>query len=386
MYCRLLSPSKNNSFFLFGARGTGKSTFLKKFFSAEKTLWIDLLDPLQEDALAREPAEFYRRAEAVKHQVSWVVVDEVQKVPRLLDSVHRLIESTPLKFALTGSSARKLKRGAANLLAGRAFLNYIFPLVHLEMGESFDLFSALHWGTLPRVTQLSADEEKRDYLRAYALTYLKEEIWGEQIVRQLDPFRRFLPVAAQSCGEILNFTKIARDVGVDVKTAQSYFEILEDTLVGFFLQPYHRSIRKQQRQSPKFFFFDLGIKRALDGSIVQPPVPNNYGFGRLFEHFLILEMHRLNDYRKRDYRFSYLLTKDHAEIDLIVERPGLSTALVEIKSSERVDERDTKSLARFLPEFKKGEAYCLSRDPHPKKIDQVWALPWELGIKELGLA
>jgi predicted AAA+ superfamily ATPase len=383
MFQRLLSPIKSNSFFLFGARGTGKSTFLKEFFRAESTLWIDLLDPLQEDLFARNPGELTAQTQAKGKKLSWVVLDEVQKVPRLLNVVHQLIENTPLRFALTGSSARKLKRGAANLLAGRAFVNHLYPLVHSEMGEQFDLQSALQWGTLPKISQFTTDVEKREYLKSYTLTYLKEEIGAEQIVRKLDPFRRFLPIAAQCSGEVLNFSNIAKDVGADPKTVQSYFEILEDTLIGYLLPPYHRSVRKQQRQSAKFYFFDLGIKGALDGSMVQQPIPNTYGYGKLFEQWLILELLRLNDYWKKDFRFYYLLTKDHAEIDLIIERPGLPIALVEIKSSEQVDERDTRILERFLPDFKKAELFCLSRDPHPKKIGNVQALPWKTGIQSV---
>ncbi len=383
MFKRLLNPIKSNSFFLFGARGTGKSTFLREFFRAESTLWIDLLDPLQEDLFARNPGELAALAKGKGKKQSWVVLDEVQKVPKLLNVVHHLIESTSLKFALTGSSARKLKRGAANLLAGRAFVNHLYPLVHLEMGKQFDLQSALQWGTLPKISQFTTDTEKREYLKSYTLTYLKEEIGAEQIVRKLDPFRRFLPIAAQCSGEILNFSNIANDVGVDTKTVQSYFEILEDTLVGYLLLPYHRSLRKQQRQSPKFYFFDLGIKGALDGSMVQQPVPNTYGYGKLFEQWIILELFHLNAYSKRDFRFYYLLTKDHAKIDLIIERPGLPTALVEIKSSEQVDERDTRTLERFLPDFKKAELFCLSRDPHLKEIGNVHAMPWKDGIQNL---
>lgn len=138
-----------------------------------------------------------------------------------------------------------------------------------------------------------------------------------QIIRKLDPFRKFLPVAAQSSGEPLNYTKIGHDVGVDAKTVQIFFEVLEDTLIGFLLPPYHASLRKQQRQSPKFYFFDLGVKRVLDGTLIQPPVIHTFGFGKLFEQFLILEIIRLNDYFKSDFRPFYLLTKDHAEIDLI---------------------------------------------------------------------
>lgn len=375
----------NHSFFLFGPRGTGKTFFLKKRFSSQRTYWIDLLDPLTEDRYALRPGALRDEIIRQKEGLDWVVIDEVQKLPRLLDVAHQLIESHKVLFALTGSSARKLKRGAANLLAGRAFVYHLHPLTHREWGEAFDLESALQWGGLPKVTQLETKEEKHDFLKTYTHTYLKEEIWGEQVVRKLDPFRRFLEIAAQTNGEIVNYTNIARDVGADVKTVQSYFQILEDTWLGFFLEPYHRSIRKQQRQAPKFYLFDTGVKRALDGTLTQGLVPNTYGYGRAFEHFVILEIMRLNEYFKKDYRFSYLLTKDRAEIDLIVERPGLPAALVEIKSTDRADDRDTRAIEHFLPDFKKAEGFCLSRDPLPKKIGRVAVLPWDQGIRELGL-
>jgi len=384
MVRRLLTPL-NHSFFLFGPRGTGKTFFLKERFAAQRTLWVDLLDPLTEDRYALRPATLRDEILAQKDHIDWVVIDEVQKLPRLLDVVHQLIESHKIRFALTGSSARKLKRGAANLLAGRAFVYHLYPVTHREWGPAFDLESALRWGGLPRLEQLATDEEKHDFLKTYALTYLKEEIWAEQVVRKLDPFRRFLEIAAQTNGEIVNYTNIARDVGADTKTVQSYFQILEDTLVGFFLEAHHRSIRKQQRQAPKFFFFDTGVKRALEGTLTQKLVPNTYGYGKSFEHFVLLEIIRLNDYLKKDYRFSYLLTKDRAEIDLVIERPGLPVALVEIKSTEHADDRDTRAIEHFLPDFKKAAGFCLSRDPIPKKIGNVSVLPWEQGMKELGL-
>lgn len=385
MFRRVITPLKTNSFFLFGARGTGKTTFLREFFKEEKALWIDLLDPQQEDLFSQNPGALIQRTQAEASKISWVILDEIQKLPRLLNVVHQLIETTPLKFALTGSSARKLKKGAANLLAGRAFVNHLYPLVAQEQGDQFHLLDALQWGTLPKVTQLSTPEEKREFLKAYTLTYLKEEIWSEQIVRKLEPFRRFLPIAAQANGEVLNFSNIAQDVGADTKTVQAYFEILSDTLVGFLLPAYHRSLRKQQRQNPKFYFFDIGVKRALDGTLVQAPVPNTYGFGKLFEHFVILEILRMNDYARKGYQPYYLRTKDQAEIDLILDRPGMPTALIEIKSSEKVDERDTRSLEIFLKTFKEAEGFCLSRDPYRKKIGNVLALPWQEGIEKLGL-
>ena len=342
------------------------------------------MDSITEDLYAQNPKTLVEQIQSPSRNFEWVVIDEIQKVPKLLDVVHQQIENSPVKFAMTGSSARKLKKGGANLLAGRAFMNHLFPLTHIEMETEFDLLQALQWGTLPKTTQLKLSEEKEAFLKAYALTYLKEEIWAEHIIRQLDPFRKFLEIAAQTNGQIVNFSNIARDVGADTKTVQSYFQILEDTLLGFFLESFHLSIRKQQHKNPKFYLFDTGAKRALDKTLTQALLPNTYAFGKAFEHFIILEAHRLNIYRGRDFGFSYLRTKDDVEIDLIVERPGAKMALVEIKSASLVDERDTKSLEHFLKDFPKGEAFLLSRDPNPKKIGNVQALPWQMGFKEIG--
>jgi predicted AAA+ superfamily ATPase len=385
MIPRLLDPLRTSSFFLFGARGTGKSTLLGQLFAADRPLWIDLLDPEQENRYALRPGELLDQVRAGLASSDWVVIDEIQKVPKLLDVVHSAIEAHGVRFALTGSSARKLKRDSVNLLAGRAFVYHLFPLTRSELGEAFDLIAAMHYGTLPGLLPFTSDEERKAFLRAYALTYLKEEVWAEHLIRRLDPFRRFLEVAAQCNGEILNYSNIARDIGTDHKTVSSYFEVLEDTLLGFLLEPYHASVRKRQRQAPKFFFFDTGVTRALAGTLNVELVPRTYGFGRAFEHFVLLEMVRLSGYGQRDYRFSYLRTKDGAEIDLIVERPGSKLALVEIKSADRVDERDVRDLSRFLPDFPNAEAFCLSRDPVRKQIGDVLAVPWDVGLRELGL-
>lgn len=385
MFKRLLKPL-SRSFFLFGPRGTGKTTFLRSFFGDRQPLWIDLLNPQVEDRYARAPEALIQEVEGFKGRLEWVVIDEVQKLPRLLDAVHLLIEKKRVKFALTGSSARKLKRGDANLLAGRAHVLHLFPLTAVELDRAFDLTAALQWGGLPAVARLDDPLEKKEFLRAYALTYLKEEIWSEHIVRRLDPFRRFLEIAAQMNGEIINYDNIAGDVGADIKTVQSYYEILEDTLVGLLLDPFHLSLRKRQRKNPKFYFFDTGVQKALARTLDQPLTPSSYPFGAAFEHFVILEAFRLNHYARKDYRFSYLRTKDDAEIDLIVERPGLPTALVEIKSAERVNEDSTRTVERFHKDFGRSEAFCLSRDPVAKKIGSVSALPWARGLQELGLA
>ncbi|OGQ07385.1 MAG: hypothetical protein A3G32_05295 [Deltaproteobacteria bacterium RIFCSPLOWO2_12_FULL_40_28] len=380
MIHRLLKPSLSQSFFIFGPRGSGKTTFLKDFFKDKIHLWIDLLNVEEEDRYALDPGLFHRQLTAPENHYDWVVVDEIQKNPRLLDSVHRLIENTSLKFALTGSSARKLKQGSANLLAGRAFINHLFPLTRIEMGKTFNLMDVLHWGTLPSLMKFSDEQDKKDYLKSYALTYLKEEIWAEHIIRELEPFRKFLPIAAQSNGEILNYSKIARDVGVDYKTIQSYFQILEDTLVGFMVESFHHSVRKQQHQAPKFYFFDTGVKRALENSLNVPLQPQTYMFGKAFEHWIITEIHRLNHYTKTDLRLYYIRTKDNAEIDLIVERFGKPTILLEIKSGNRCDPLDAKKLERFLENFPGAIAILASLDPHPQQMGFVQALPWEQAL------
>jgi uncharacterized protein len=386
MIDRLVNPLKTNSFFLFGARGTGKSTFLNNYFPQDETvLRVDLLNPEEEDRYARNPPELASRLDTAPGKIQWVVLDEIQKVPKLLDVVHSRIESGRTQFAMTGSSARKLKRERTNLLAGRAFVYNLFPLTHRELAADFNLDSALMYGTLPGLLKFNAREEKMSFLRAYSLTYLKEEIWGEHIVRKLDPFRKFVEIAAQCNGEVINFANIARDVGADIKTVQSYFEILEDTLLGFILEPYHRSVRKRQRQAPKFYLFDPGVKRALDRTLTIDLKPGTYAYGKAFEHLVIAEAVRLNEYKQKDFRYSYLRTKDDAEIDLIVDRPGAPTALVEIKSKQRIDERDTRSLERFAADMPRSEAFILSTDPGAKRIGKVQAFPWQQGLAELGL-
>ncbi|MFH1726804.1 MAG: ATP-binding protein [Pseudomonadota bacterium] len=372
----MINPIKSNSFFLFGARGTGKTTLLRSLLDPETCLFINLLEPELEDDLNRNP-EILGHLIDNKKNLEWVFIDEIQKLPKLLNVVHDYIEKSKLKFALTGSSARKLKRGASNLLAGRAFVYNLYSLAFLEIGDAFDLDKALKYGTLPKIFDFDTEDEIQAFLRAYALTYLKEEIKEEQLVRKLDPFRRFLDVAAQMNGEIINFSNIAKDVGTDVKTVQSYFEILEDTLIGHLLEPFSKSIRKRQRSNPKFYFFDNGVKRALDRTLTLDLAPKTFEYGIAFEQFIINEMFRLNSYESRDWKFSYLRTKDDAEIDLIIERPGKPIALIEIKSTEKVDERHIRNLVSFNKDIENSQAFCISKDPVNKKIMNVDCIFWK---------
>lgn len=384
MFSRLLDPLLAHSFYIFGPRGTGKSTLLKKLLgTTARVLWIDLLDFAVERHYQRYPEDLKRQILADPKRIKWVVIDEVQRAPRLLDVAHQLIESSAVRFALTGSSARKLRRGAANLLAGRAFLNHLHPLTFIEIGQQFRLESALSWGTLPQIFQFKTNAEKTAYLQAYTLSFLKEEIKAEQIIRKLDPFSVFLEIAAQANGEIINASNISRDVGVSPHTIQSYFQILDDTLIGFFLPAFHRSVRKQQSQSPKFYFFDSGVCRTLQGTLDQTIKAKTYGFGRYFEGLVILELMRLNDYYHTGYRLSYLRTKDGAGIDLILHKPGRPLTLIEIKSTDHVDERDTQTLLRFTKDFGvQARYYVFSLDPVKKRLPAgIQAMFWQDGIQ-----
>jgi predicted AAA+ superfamily ATPase len=384
MYQRLCKPLVSHSFFLFGARGTGKTKLLQSLFpDHESVLWVDLLREGEVLQFLRSPNELRSRLDALAKPPSFVVIDEVQRVPSLLNEVHSLIEERQQKFALTGSSARKLRRGAANLLAGRALLNHLFPLTYRELGGDFSLERVLRWGSLPAVVNEGNPDVRNALLRTYVDVYLREEIREEQLVRNLDPFARFLEAAAQSSGHIINFSKIAREAGTDSKGVARYFQILEDTLLGFFLEPYHSSIRKRQRQQAKFYLFDIGVKRALEGALRTEPSPQTYEWGRAFEHLVILEAHRLNAYLQFDYKFSYLKTQGQLEIDLIVERRGEPTWAIEIKSAAEIDIvelRRLKDLAAAIP-HSRPVVFCTAAQR--KVIDGVLVIPWEQGIDEL---
>lgn len=394
MIHRILKPLLKNSILLLGARGTGKSTLIRQWFeNRQKTLWINLLQPEQEEEYGRNPGLLRETALAQKSKI--VIIDEIQKNPKLLDIVHELIESHGLQFVITGSSARKLKRGAANLLAGRAFSYRLDPLSHLEFKKSkqtFDLQSALEFGLLPKIyfpnphspRERWNNSQKTTFLQTYARTYLKEEIQLEQIVRQISPFRNFLEVAAQMNGKIIELANISRDVGIDDKTAAEYFQILEDTLVGHLLYPYHRSIRKRQGQRPKFYFFDPGVKRALDRTLTVPLVPRTSAFGEAFEHFVILEFFKIAQVINPDIRFSFFRTTDgSSEIDLIVERPGRPVVLVEIKSSSKIEDRTITKLKLFEKDFSDPEIFILCLNSKPRIKDGVKILPWQKGLEEI---
>ena len=392
MINRFLTPRIDNSFFLFGPRGCGKSTLLKTLFASfeqNKILWIDLLEDETAEQFSKHPGHLKDRVLAQKPKI--VVMDEIQKIPPLLDYVHSLIESTQTQFVMTGSSARKLKRGAGNLLAGRAFVYELDSFTSDELSNIFNLQYALEFGLLPKLYQPSLidtsltwdQEQKKLYLKAYVRTYLKEEIQLEQEVRKIEAFRNFLEIAAQMNGHILNYSKISEDVGIDDKTVFNYFKILEDTLIGFFLDPYHRSIRKRQREAPKFYFFDTGIVRALTQTLDVPLHPQTSAFGHAFEHFILLEIIKKNKIYGKDFRFSYLRTKDDAEIDLLIEKSNKVIFVCEIKSTNKVSQKDVLLLKQFQKDFPHAKYFILSNELHPRLHEGVMIYPWQQGIQKI---
>lgn len=378
MIHREIRPLKNKSFFLLGPRGVGKSTWLQNHFNSSEALFVDLLDPRVYEEYLLNPERFEQLILQPKNKNKVIVIDEIQRLPKLLNYAHIYIQKLKLRFVLTGSSARKLKQQGVNLLAGRASLYRLFPFSSVELKDSFDLNKALERGTLPDAYLAQSEEELEEYLNAYVYTYIEKEIQQEQWVRKLEPFRKFLQVAAQMNGKIVNRAKIADEIGVENKSVASYYEILEDTLLGIEIPAYHKSVRKSQKQAPKFYFIDTGIKRAIDKTISIPLLPQTSAYGEAFEHFVILELIKLNEYKRLNWRFFYLRTKDDLEIDLVIERPGKPLLLIEIKSKTKVTQSDGKALESLGPDLdKKSERILLSRDPTPQKWKETQALYWQ---------
>lgn len=325
MYQRELSPP-THSFFLFGPRGTGKSTWLRQAFP--RAHWIDLLEAGLYLQLSRNPASFRERVEGLEPG-SWVVADEVQRVPALLDEVHGLIarHGNRYRFALSGSSARKLKRANVNLLAGRVINRSMFPLTSREIGDSFDLGRALQFGMLPAV--VNEPEHAVDILRAYALNYLQQEVQQEALVKDLAPFSRFLEVAAVMNGQVVNVSSLARDSGVARPTVQRYFEVLIDTLVGIWVRAWQPRVRIKETGHPKFYFFDCGVVRTLMGRDAE--VPHDMETGALFETLVLHELAAADSYQGRAGRIAYWRTPSGTEIDFIWSR-GNRHVGIEVKS------------------------------------------------------
>jgi predicted AAA+ superfamily ATPase len=335
------------SFFLFGPRQVGKSTLLR---NERLDLVIDLLDPELQLSYNKNPNLLRQQVDDLPPNIkAKILIDEVQRVPKLLDIVHGLMEKRPnLQFILCGSSARKLRHGASNLLGGRAVYRTMHPLTIDELSDDFDLQLILAYGSLPKIYSTLKQKkikEAQDLLRAYAITYLREEIKAEALVRNLQGFQNFLDIAAAQYDEQVNFSAVSRDCQVALSTVKDYYSILEDTLIGFFLYPYLRSQRKRMSRQPKFYFFDNGVTRALLGTLQDPP--NLLEKGRLFEQWIIQETVRINEYHQKDWKFSFWRTSHGAEADLLISRGTEILYAIECKFKKQPSSTDVSGLRSF---------------------------------------
>ncbi len=377
MYKRILdlNLSSEETCFLWGPRQTGKSTLLRNLFPDART--YDLLLSDQYRRFIADPSILRQECEAKglnrTNQKTPIIIDEVQKVPELLDEIHWLIENRGLRFILCGSSPRKLKRSHGNLLGGRGIKYELFPLIYREIPD-FSLNKALNNGLLPRHYMNKFPQKLQE---AYVANYLQEEIAAEALTRNIPAFNRFLEVAALSSGEIINFNNISMDCGVSAPTVKGYFQILEDTLIGRFIPAFRKEKRRRLITAPRFIFFDIGIVSQLTRrGLVEE---GSELFGKAFEQFIILEILAHSSYSGRNYPISYWRTASQFEVDIIL---GADIA-IEIKSTDRVSDKHLKGLRAFMEEHL-ASCFLVSRDPQPRKTnDGILILPWEDFIERM---
>ena len=357
MYNRIfdIEGKLDEGMFLFGARQTGKSTLLKERFKG--AIYYDLLNPGVRKVLKQNPNSFWEALQD-KPAGTLVIVDEIQKVPDLLDVVHSLMVERGLFFILSGSSARKLKRSGANTLGGRAIPETLFPLVWPEVTD-FQIDRAVQNGMIPRHYMVE-DATKR--LSGYVKVYLDEEIREEGEVRELDAFERFMEVAAISDGEMLNYSNIAADCGVSAKTVKSYFQILYDTLIGYEIPAFRKEIKRKIVQAPRFYYFDVGLANYLMGRNSMKRGTDDYGHA--FEHLVMQEIIAYKGYNDKRDTISYWHTYDQKEVDVVI---GDAKVAIEIKSAEHVETKHKKGLKAFKEEHPDCRLILVSLDPITRK-------------------
>lgn len=360
----LQAPIKRKSIFLFGPRQTGKTFYLTRTFP--KVPYYNLLQSKIFLRLSQRPDLLREELTAARPLESPVIIDEIQKLPVLLDEVHSLIEEKKIRFILTGSSARKLKRGGANLLGGRATTFHLFPLVSREIPD-FDLMRALNWGTLPSV--YSSDDPEND-LADYVGNYLKEEIRAEGLARNIENFSRFLQTASLCNAELINFTRIGNDAQIAPRTIAEYFSILEDTLIGHILEPYTKTKKRKSVSTAKFYFFDCGVCNLLAGR--KNIKPKTELFGKSFEHFVFTELRAFLSYTRDGRPLSFWRSQvSDYEVDFLI---GDEIA-IEVKGSELVTERHLTGLRVLTEELKLKKKIVVSMDERPRRVDDIDILP-----------
>lgn len=366
-----MQDAENESVFLFGARQTGKTTFLNQRFPEAR--YYDLLKADVFERLNRHPERLREDLmDCLENEL--IIIDEIQKIPQLLDEVQWLMVNKNLRFILSGSSARKLKRTGANTLGGRALRNVFYPLVSPEIPD-FDLIRAVNNGMLPR-HYLVDNAWKR--LQAYVGTYLQEEIKAEALVRSLGSFNRFLQAAALTNGEMVNYQNIATDCGISAITIKEYFSILEDTMIGYMIPAFRKTVKRRLIQAPRFYYFDVGIVNYLLNR--KNLLPGSADFGHAFEHFVIQELIAYLGYSDSEDGLSYWRTSGGVEVDAIV---GDARVAIEIKSTNEVQSRHLKGLKTFAEEHPQARLIIVSLDPVPRFSNGVEVMPIEYFLTKL---
>lgn len=365
MYKRKLKIEQENgdSYFLWGARQTGKTTWLTTEYP--NCRYYDLLRPTEFERLLRNPELLSQELDGFG-EGDIVVIDEIQKLPLLLDEVHYLIQRKGIQFVLSGSSARKLKRVGTNLLGGRASLEQMFPLVSAEIPD-FDIMRAVNNGMIPRHYAVSNPTQR---LRGYIGVYLNEEIREEALARNLSTFARFLEVAAQCDGEVLVYKNVAQDCGIDHRTVKEYFAILQDTLVGYLIPGFTSSKKRRAIAAPKFYFFDVGITNYLLRR--SNMALGTDAFGHAFEHFIIQELIAYIGYNHLCDQLSYWRTATGYEVDAVV---GDGRVAIEIKAVEEAKSRNTKGLKAFSEDYPEAKLYMVTFDKYRRTLNGVSVVP-----------
>jgi predicted AAA+ superfamily ATPase len=373
MYLRkqIFEGAENESVFLWGARQTGKSTLIKTLFP--DALLFDFLLSSDYQKLLNNPAHIREMIDA-NPNIKTIVVDEIQLMPSLLNEIHWLIVNKGIRFIMSGSSTRKIKRAGVNLLGGRALRYELYPLVSVEIPE-FDLHRALNNGLLPRHYD---SQNPKKILSAYIGSYLRDEIAAEALVRDVPSFSRFLEVAALTNGEMLNYSNIANDANVSSYTVKEYFQILEDTLLGRYVPSFQKRPKRRVITAPKFYLFDVGIVNSLLNR--EKIEAGSELFGKAFEHFIYQEIYAHSRYSDINYQISYWRTASQIEIDFVL---GDHEVAIEVKSTTNANPRHLKGLKAFAEEYNVKHKILITNETQVRKVDDIMIYPWKIFIEKL---
>lgn len=363
---------EQKSFFLFGPRSTGKTSLIKHQLQKE-VLYIDLLNSDYYTLLNARPSALEEIISASPSPSNIVAIDEIQRVPELLNEVHRLIELKNLKFLMTGSSARKLRKSGINLLAGRAWRADIFPLTYTEIPH-FELEKFLLYGGLPQVITSKKPNEE---LSAYVNTYLREEIQAEALVRKISAFGQFLQMSALNSGKILNFANIANDMGISATTIREYYQILEDTLIGFYVPAFTKSLKRKAISTTKFYLFDIGVRHKL--AQIRHLEPNSDLYGQAFEHFIAMELRAYLSYSRMEHTLQYWQSKNGQEVDFLIGE----TIAIEVKATNNPSEKHLKGLKALQDEGIFSNYYLVCNTPIMRKQGNILIIHWKDFLSKL---